>query len=153
MLFWNLKLWWWLWWLLFKLLMSYFEKKYSFFFFNLFVGRNVCYLFYDVWFDHRYKQLTALQSYIGTVQHQKANNLSDFYCYIIRNKFSSWTWSSKQAWNVILLNGEFQTFYRGNPREKWPLSRQKSLAANCWHLYFWWCSEIPCIWGWANRVN
>lgn len=100
-----------------------------------------------------YQELMLLHSNTGTIRWQKANSLSDFHRYTIRKKFSSWTWSSEQAWNEILFNGEFQTFHGGNRREKWPLSSQKSLAANCWHLYFWWCSEIPDIWGWANRVN
>lgn len=104
----------------------------------------MCWLFYNVWSDRRYKQFMALQSYLETSNIKKRTASLDF---TVQKKFSSWTWSSKQAWNVILFKGELETFHRGNPREKWPLSSQKSRAANCWHLCCWWCSEIPDIWG------
>lgn len=104
----------------------------------------MCWLFYNVWSDRRYKQFMVLQSYLETSSIKKRTASLAF---TVHKKLSSWTWSSKQAWNVILFKGELETFHRWNPREKWPLSSQKSLAANCWHLCSRWCSEIPDIWG------
>lgn len=97
---------------------------------------------------------SQVQTVYGTeVKHRnhptsKENSLSDLYSYTAQNKlFSSWMWSTKQAWNVILFYNEFQTFHKGNTREKLLLSSLKSLADYCWHLFFQWCSEIPGIRG------
>lgn len=45
--------------------------RFFFSFSDPFVDRSVCWLFYNVWSDHRYKQFMALQSYLETSNFKK----------------------------------------------------------------------------------